>query len=302
MTDRQNERANSASQAPDAVNNAVDASVRAASATSGDRDCVICFEAIADEQRAELKPCGHLYHTSCVGQWLDSHSTCSYCRVPAEELVSKMINGEYQECREIEQPTAFSADRTVGSLATGIRLVLIPPLPFVEIVSEREQALEFVDDGVTTTIEPRIPLRLYRVTDQAYVRTPQGETHQVAPELARLRQSLAPNFNELFDIFQDLLRMTVNLAADGSIIQFQALEEEEQARQTMRRSARVAALQGASRHRSNDLRSDQEQEQGQRSCSRRSSSRNSDYSIRGRRGRGRRGRRRERRQQLYRDV
>lgn len=279
---------------PDAVNNAVEASFRAALAASGSHDCVICFEAIADEQRAELKPCGHLYHTSCVAQWLDNHSTCSYCRVPAKEMVSKMINGEYQERREIEQPIAFSADRTVGSLAAGIRLVLIPPLPFVEIVSVREQALEFVDDGVTTTIEPHVPLRLYRVTDQAHVRTSQGETYRVAPELARLRQTLSPNFNELFDIFQDLLHMTVNSAEDGSIIRFQALiQEAGQARQPMRRSARIGAPRDALQHGSNDRRRDRDREQGQRSRSRRSPSRSSSSnSILRRRDRGRRGGRR----------
>jgi len=44
------------------------------------RSCCICFgDHNLNEEVARL-PCGHLFHRACVGEWLQKHCTCPFCR------------------------------------------------------------------------------------------------------------------------------------------------------------------------------------------------------------------------------
>ena len=49
-------------------------------AKDGNRECCVCLEAQAVGDRATKLPCGHLFHTECVVQWLRKHGTCPSCR------------------------------------------------------------------------------------------------------------------------------------------------------------------------------------------------------------------------------
>ena len=44
----------------------------------GDQQCVICIEDI-EEDETEL-PCGHVFHTKCLFEWLMQQDTCPVCR------------------------------------------------------------------------------------------------------------------------------------------------------------------------------------------------------------------------------
>jgi len=44
----------------------------------GDQQCVICLEDI-EEDETEL-PCGHVFHTKCLFEWLMQQDTCPVCR------------------------------------------------------------------------------------------------------------------------------------------------------------------------------------------------------------------------------
>jgi len=46
-------------------------------------------------------PCGHLFHSNCVGDWLERHATCPECRT---EITSSLISalGDEDERFEIE--------------------------------------------------------------------------------------------------------------------------------------------------------------------------------------------------------
>ena len=46
----------------------------------GNRECCVCLEAQEVGDRATKLPCGHLFHTECVVQWLRKHGTCPSCR------------------------------------------------------------------------------------------------------------------------------------------------------------------------------------------------------------------------------
>jgi hypothetical protein len=41
--------------------------------------CSICIEHIIDNDRHET-PCGHIFHSTCIMQWLTVHHSCPYCR------------------------------------------------------------------------------------------------------------------------------------------------------------------------------------------------------------------------------
>jgi hypothetical protein len=48
--------------------------------------CCICISDITTNQQTVLLPCGHMFHDSCVVEWLKKNNTCPVCRfqLPAE--------------------------------------------------------------------------------------------------------------------------------------------------------------------------------------------------------------------------
>lgn len=53
-----------------------------------DKDCSICHEEYCLDEPIVRLPCRHLYHETCVMQWLESHTSCPVCRasLPSSEM------------------------------------------------------------------------------------------------------------------------------------------------------------------------------------------------------------------------
>eukprot|EP00978_Attheya_sp_CCMP212_P035557 scaffold155359_cov52-Attheya_sp.AAC.4 len=51
------------------------------------RKCCVCFASNSLGTRVTRLPCGHLFHGTCVMQWLNTHCTCPICRyeLPTED-------------------------------------------------------------------------------------------------------------------------------------------------------------------------------------------------------------------------
>jgi hypothetical protein len=43
-------------------------------------DCVICLDTAKRGDTIRPLPCGHAFHQQCVDNWLQTNSTCPYCR------------------------------------------------------------------------------------------------------------------------------------------------------------------------------------------------------------------------------
>ncbi|KAL7134283.1 hypothetical protein ABFS83_11G016300 [Erythranthe nasuta] len=42
--------------------------------------CAVCKERFESGTRVKKLPCGHLYHSECIGPWLEQRSSCPVCR------------------------------------------------------------------------------------------------------------------------------------------------------------------------------------------------------------------------------
>lgn len=43
--------------------------------------CVICLEEFRDGDECKVRSkCNHIFHQTCIDDWLDDHSTCPLCR------------------------------------------------------------------------------------------------------------------------------------------------------------------------------------------------------------------------------
>ncbi|CAM9854519.1 unnamed protein product [Scytosiphon promiscuus] len=48
--------------------------------TEDGRQCCICLEDFSARERATRLPCLHLYHTTCIEDWLHKSGTCPQCK------------------------------------------------------------------------------------------------------------------------------------------------------------------------------------------------------------------------------
>ncbi|KAK7389656.1 hypothetical protein VNO78_24880 [Psophocarpus tetragonolobus] len=52
-------------------------------------ECVICLASFEEEESVrKLHTCNHIFHTSCIDQWLASHSGCPLCRTQVDNVNS----------------------------------------------------------------------------------------------------------------------------------------------------------------------------------------------------------------------
>lgn len=42
--------------------------------------CAVCIDPLYVQTSVLSLPCGHQYHTGCVGVWLQAHASCPMCR------------------------------------------------------------------------------------------------------------------------------------------------------------------------------------------------------------------------------
>lgn len=53
-------------------------------------ECAICFENVNNGSSCRGLSCGHKYHETCIGRWLQSAHTCPMCRAPVVEAEPPM--------------------------------------------------------------------------------------------------------------------------------------------------------------------------------------------------------------------
>ncbi|VVA98228.1 unnamed protein product [Arabis nemorensis] len=44
------------------------------------RECIFCLESLANGETLIQLNCNHIYHSDCLGPWLEIHGDCPYCR------------------------------------------------------------------------------------------------------------------------------------------------------------------------------------------------------------------------------
>ena len=64
-----------------------------------DDDCSICMECMEVEQTVYRLPCQHVFHCTCLEQWLVAHNTCPLCRLamPEQKAVKKAAERERRD-------------------------------------------------------------------------------------------------------------------------------------------------------------------------------------------------------------
>ncbi|KAJ3043081.1 putative E3 ubiquitin-protein ligase dtx2 [Rhizophlyctis rosea] len=53
-------------------------------------ECAICLEALEAESVVQVEKCGHLFHKTCIDQWVKGQNTCPYCKVIVHEGAPKL--------------------------------------------------------------------------------------------------------------------------------------------------------------------------------------------------------------------
>uniref|UniRef100_A0A4W3HX58 RING-type E3 ubiquitin transferase n=1 Tax=Callorhinchus milii TaxID=7868 RepID=A0A4W3HX58_CALMI len=49
--------------------------------TDGDERCTVCLSTLAEGDDVRRLPCMHVFHQTCVDQWLETSSKCPLCRL-----------------------------------------------------------------------------------------------------------------------------------------------------------------------------------------------------------------------------
>lgn len=68
-------------------------------------ECAICLETLVNTERMSLI-CSHVFHESCINDWLNGHETCPICRTIQPKTIHNIddnVEGdEYEEEEEIQ--------------------------------------------------------------------------------------------------------------------------------------------------------------------------------------------------------
>ena len=56
-----------------------------------DIDCIICLEPFNSADNTKLTPCYHIYHDTCISEWLLKNQNCPFCRstLNKKEIIKK---------------------------------------------------------------------------------------------------------------------------------------------------------------------------------------------------------------------
>jgi E3 ubiquitin-protein ligase RNF115/126 len=49
-------------------------------------NCAICISDIVKNEETILLPCGHMYHSKCIVEWLNQNNKCPVCRFELRRL------------------------------------------------------------------------------------------------------------------------------------------------------------------------------------------------------------------------
>ena len=60
--------------------------------------CVVCQENLPPKSKAKKMPCGHLFHETCLYEWLKKNNTCPMCRheIPKAESFFEVLKREVE--------------------------------------------------------------------------------------------------------------------------------------------------------------------------------------------------------------
>lgn len=73
--------------------------------------CTVCLTEINQNDDTVIVPCGHMFHDSCIMQWLEMHNTCPVCRyeLPTENPDYERIRLQRQQNRQTNSNTGNTA-------------------------------------------------------------------------------------------------------------------------------------------------------------------------------------------------
>ncbi|KFK26477.1 hypothetical protein AALP_AA8G254200 [Arabis alpina] len=86
----------------------------------GALECAICLSEFEDDETLRLLPkCDHVFHTHCIGAWLEGHVTCPVCRTNLAEQEPETVN---ETDLEAQQPVIPEPAAELGVTGTATRV------------------------------------------------------------------------------------------------------------------------------------------------------------------------------------
>lgn len=75
---------------------------------SAESTCVICMESFDEEQTINRPPCGHIFHSDCLNQWLERSRSCPICRRNPYEILPYSTEGVVVDEENFNSTSSFS--------------------------------------------------------------------------------------------------------------------------------------------------------------------------------------------------
>jgi len=72
----------------------------------GEECCIICRDTMSMHDSKELPGCGHIFHTSCLREWLVQQQTCPTCRADISVMEARQQRAAVAQPREEQQQFA----------------------------------------------------------------------------------------------------------------------------------------------------------------------------------------------------
>ncbi|XP_071573461.1 uncharacterized protein [Temnothorax nylanderi] len=83
--------------------------------------CVICSDLLAPSDEVFYTPCGHIFHLTCLMQWLERSKTCPQCRDRTTEQTIRRIYFNFSNSDSITEDAA-SLQKRIDSLTFLLKL------------------------------------------------------------------------------------------------------------------------------------------------------------------------------------
>lgn len=118
------------------------------------RECCICLEENELGAKVARLPCGHIFHTHCINQWLTKHCTCPVCRyeLPTDDSGYERGRKQRMALRKPRYAKYELQRMTVTELNELCRTIRLDKKPrgFFSVCSRKRQRGSS-DEGISTT-------------------------------------------------------------------------------------------------------------------------------------------------------